>query len=349
MTVSIDIKAQTLEETIGFIQNLGEQPFRAKQVRAWFFTKGAVDYNAMTNVSKSLREKLSAATVVTNLTEAARSVSTDGAIKFLYRMSDGATVESVWMPDDERATLCLSTQVGCRLGCAFCLTGAGGLSRNLTTAEIVDQVIQTKQRVPEGKVTNLVFMGMGEPLDNFDNVAQAIRVITDSDTHLVGARRITLSTSGLVPAIIKLAEIKPRVKLAVSLNATTDEVRSALMPINKKYPIATLIDTLKRWPLPTGQRITIEYVLIAGVNDSDDDAHRLHELTRSFASKINLIPFNPCGPLPFDRPSNERVERFREILIGYHRVTLVRQSRGADIMAACGQLREVAGTPPVAS
>jgi len=334
----MDIKEITFDETAHFIKKMGEKPFRASQIRSWVFEKGARSFDEMTNLSRSLRERLSAEATITSLVEEKRSASSDGTEKFLFRLHDGEIIESVWIPEEKRATLCISTQVGCKLDCRFCLTGAGGFRRNLSTGAIVDQLLKVRSVVEEGRVSNIVLMGMGEPLDNYDAVAQALRIFSEPQTALIGARKITLSTSGLAPAIERLAHDFPKIKLAVSLNASHDASRNRLMPINKKYPLARLMDALRQWPLPEGKRITLEYVLLAGINDSDDDAERLHALTASLPSKINLIPFNEAPDLPYKTPSHERVAAFKKILTDKNRTALIRTSRGRDILAACGQL-----------
>lgn len=334
------MKQLTALETQQWLESLGEKPYRAKQMRAWIFMRGVADFSQMTDISKKFRETLPQIARVTKLEEAARSVSEDGTIKFLHRLEDGHTVESVWIPADDRATLCVSTQVGCKLGCRFCLTGKWGFIRDLSAAEIIDQLIAARLAVPGGRVTNVVLMGMGEPLDNYENVLRALNVWTEGDEGIIGARKITLSTAGLAPRIVDLAGDFPKVKLAVSLNAVTDDVRGQIMPINKKYPLKELFAALAKWPLPRGRRITFEYVMLSGVNDSDRDAEALCQLTRDIPSKINLIPFNECPGLPYKRPDEGRVEKFREILMKNNRTAIVRESRGRDILAACGQLRE---------
>ncbi len=339
MNKKTDIKGLTSAETISFIQSLNEKPFRAKQIRQWVFDRGISDFSEMTNLSKTFRERLADTANVTELEEADRKVSSDGSIKFLFRLHDGKTIESVWMPEENRATLCVSTQVGCKLACGFCMTGEGGFERQLSTAEIVDQLIQARKLVPGGRVTNIVFMGMGEPLDNYDNVLQALKVLTEPDCGLMGARKITLSTAGVVPGILLLAKDFSKIKLAVSLNAADDATRNKLMPINKKHPIAELFWALKKWPLPKGRLLTLEYVLIAGINDSDDDAKKLSKLCSDMPVKINLIPYNSASGAQYKSPSKKRVDTFMKIASGRGLIVLPRASRGQDIMAACGQLR----------
>lgn len=336
----VDLKGLTYAGTEGFFASIGEEPYRARQARSWIFEKGAASFAEMTDLSKGLRARLEKEARLTALAEAGRAVSSDGTAKFLFRLEDGSAVESVWIPEERRATLCVSTQVGCKLGCAFCLTGAGGFVRDLSAGEIVDQLVQARRLVPGGRVTNVVLMGMGEPLDNYGNVLAALRVMTEPEHGLIGARRVTLSTAGLAPGIERLARDYPKIKLAVSLNAPTGEVRNSIMPINRKYPLPVLMDALRKWPLPKGKNITFEYVLLAGVNDSAADAEAVDRLLGRLPAAINLIPYNPCPGLPFRRPHDEAVELFRRTLKGLGRDVTVRKSRGGDILAACGQLRE---------
>ena len=336
----MDFKQATAQEAEDWMEAIGEKPYRARQVRSWVFSKGVSDFAQMTDLSKSFRETIAHKAIVTQIKEVKRDVSVDGTIKFLFGLDDGNTIESVYMPGADRVTLCISTQVGCKLNCKFCLTGKNGFMRNLSAAEIVDQLIQVKNRVPGGRVTNLVLMGMGEPLDNYDATVKALRIFTEPDLNLIGGRKITLSTAGVAPAILRLADDFSKVKLAVSLNAPSNEKRNQIMPINKKYPIETLMAALKKWPLPHGRRITFEYVMLGGFNDSDADAAELGKITRVVPSKINLIPYNPCPGLPFERPSTERVEKFRSALVKNHHTVTVRESRGGDILAYCGQLRQ---------
>jgi len=340
----IDLKQLTSEQTLDFIKNVGEKPFRAGQIRKWLFESGVSDFNKMTNLSKSLRSRLNEIAMVTDLKEEISLESEDGTLKFLYRLDDGLFIESVLIPDGKRMTLCVSTQVGCKLNCRFCLTGLAGFKRDLTAGEIVDQVIKARGKADGGRVTNVVLMGMGEPLDNFKNTVQALKIMTDPDFRLVGVRKITLSTAGVAPGIDLLAQEFPKVKLAVSLNSCDDAVRDDMMPINKKYPLKTLASSLARFPLPKGRRITIEYVIISGVNDSDEDAEKLKRFAFKFPSKINLIPYNECQEISYARPSRRVVERFADILISGGHSVFIRESRGSDIMAACGQLRKTAKT-----
>jgi 23S rRNA (adenine2503-C2)-methyltransferase len=265
--------------------------------------------------------------------------SEDGSRKYRLRLADGAAVEAVVMPERDHSTLCVSSQVGCAMGCRFCRTGEHGLVRNLTRGEIVAQVRDLVREADPGlPPTNIVFMGMGEPLANFDALVGALDTLTDNDYGLkFSGQRITVSTAGLVPRMADLGR-KTRVNLAVSLNATEDETRTRLMPINRTYPLQTLLDACRRYPLQKGRRITFEYILIAGVNDSEADARRLAKLLRPNRSKINLIPFNPHPGSVFSRPSEETILSFQKILLDSHYTTIIRRSKGQDIAAACGQL-----------
>lgn len=334
----IDLKHLTMREMEEFVKSAGGKSYRAGQIAKWIFERGVSDFVLMTDLGKDLRARLSAISRITGLRLVARQASSDGTVKFLYRLEDGLTVESVWIPGGKRRTLCVSTQAGCRLNCGFCLTGKNGFRRNLCAAEIVDQVIQSRAGAPDGRITNVVLMGMGEPLDNYENTLRALKVMTEPDFHLIGARRITLSTAGVVPGIRRLAGDFPGVKLAVSLNSCDNAVRSRIMPVNKKYPLEELRKALGAFPLPKGKRITLEYVLLSGVNDSIEDAQKLVRFVAGLKAKINLIPFNQCAQLPYKSPSSQTVKRFREYLTGRGLPVFIRASRGADIMAACGQL-----------
>ncbi len=340
----IDLKQSTLAETEHFVSKAGENPYRARQIRQWIFHRGVCDFGSMTDLSKSLRDRLAHIASVTCLKQIGKTESADGTIKLAFELSDSAIIESVWIPEEKRKTLCISTQAGCKMGCRFCLTGKSGFIRNLSAAEIVDQVICARKSVPGGRVTNLVLMGMGEPLDNYENTFKALKVITEPDAGLVGARKITLSTAGVVPGIMKIADDFPRVKLAVSINAPNDDLRNELMPINRKYPLARLQNALKTFPAPKGKRITLEYVMLKGVNDSENNAIELSEFAaKDFPAKINLIPFNPCPGAPFDRPDRPEIEKFRDILVNRGHNVFIRESRGNDILAACGQLSRSIG------
>jgi 23S rRNA (adenine2503-C2)-methyltransferase len=325
-----------LEEALGA---LGFEPYRARQVFQWIYRRGVSDFERMTDLSAAHRRDLAGRFHIPILPVARRDVSEDGTEKFLLTLQDGQHIESVFIPDTPRQTFCISTQVGCAMGCAFCLTATMGLVRNLTPGEIVGQV-----RVLAGALDlrdarfNIVFMGMGEPLHNYDSAMAAVRILADEHGLAVHPRRMTLSTVGLVPAIERLAAEPVMPNLAVSLHAPTDEQRARLVPVNRKYPIAQIIDACRRFPQARRSRITFEYVLMAGVNDSPEDARRLAGLLRGLRAKVNLIPLNAAAGIPFERPSDERVDGFGRALAERDVVVSVRKSRGRDIRAACGQL-----------
>ncbi len=327
------------EELKTLVQSLDEPKFRADQLHSWIYVKNERDFDKMTNLAKSLRQKLSEKYVIGALSIAEKQVSADGTIKYLFRLTDGQMVESVLMYFEERDVyaVCLSTQVGCAVNCDFCATGKLGFKRNLTVAEIVEQLIYVRHD-SGANVRNIVFMGQGEPLLNYDNLMQATRVINHSAE--IGMRHITISTSGIIPAIDRLAEEKLQLTLAVSLHAPDDETRLKFMPINKKYPVKELVNALHRYVDKTGRRVTIEYILLAGVNDTKAHADRLNDLLRTLHCNINLIPYNPIGEqYGYERPSRDQVLSFRDWLMqGPHKVT-VRIERGTDIAAACGQLQ----------
>jgi 23S rRNA (adenine2503-C2)-methyltransferase len=295
----------------------------------------------MTDVPEALRQRLQERLYVSTLTVLRQQRSDDGTEKILFGLEDGNQVETVLIPAAERRTLCVSTQVGCAIGCRFCLTTQGGLVRNLRPAEILNQVLhfQTPGKTPQRAFTNIVFMGMGEPLDNFRGTVQALRILTADWGLGISPRRITVSTSGLVRRLEAFGREDLKVNLAISLNATTDAVRSQIMPINKAYPIETLLDACRAFPLAARQRITFEYVLLRDVNDSLDDAKRLIQLMRGLRCKINLLPFNEIPGVTYRRPTDEAVQQFQEYLGQHGLSAFVRQSRGRDISAACGQLR----------
>jgi len=332
-----NLKALSKKELESFIANSGLPAFRAKQIISWIYEKYAQSIQDITELSKGLREKLSEKAYISNLELLGRQISKDGTEKFLFGLEDGESIESVLIPDEDRLTLCISSQVGCAMCCRFCLTGKMGLKRNLEAHEIVDQIISASMIIKPGKITNIVLMGMGEPLANFDNVVEALWRMTE--LIKISPKRITLSTSGIAPKILELPGKAPGVNLAISLNATTDTVRDYIMPVNKTYPLKVLMEACRKFPLSAKRRITFEYVMLKGVNDSDGDAKRLVKLLKGIPSKVNLIPFNPYEGSEFDRPYDERVIRFQNILIGGHLTAIIRKSKGQDILAACGQLK----------
>ncbi|HEY4705956.1 MAG TPA: 23S rRNA (adenine(2503)-C(2))-methyltransferase RlmN [Thermodesulfobacteriota bacterium] len=330
----------TYEELLSEVATLGEKPYRAEQIMRWVFSRRVADINAMTDISKAFRERLAVDYCVKGNTLLDVSRSEDGTRKFLSELEDSARIESVLIPETDRLTLCVSSQAGCALGCRFCMTGMTGFVRNLTLAELAGQVFSAYEILDEGEaITNIVLMGMGEPLANYDNVVRFIGVLTGNLGFNFSHNKVTLSTAGLVPAIVRLGQEETSVNLAVSLNATTDETRDRLMPINRKYPIKELIAALRTYPLKSRKYITIEYVLIAGVNDSDEDARRLARLLRGIPCKVNLIPFNPFPGSEFKRPSEESVNAFHSIVKRSGYMVIVRSSKGAEIQAACGQLK----------
>jgi 23S rRNA (adenine2503-C2)-methyltransferase len=347
MTVNLlDLDADGL--TAWFAQQ-GEKPFRARQVLRWIHQFGQDDFDAMTDIAKSLREKLKATAAVTPPPLVSDKLSGDGTRKFLFDVGAGNAIETVFIPEDDRGTLCISTQAGCALDCAFCSTGKQGFNRNLTTAEIIGQLWQANRLIggfrqpggpaPEERaISNVVLMGMGEPLANFDNVVAALRLMLDDNAYGLSRRRVTVSTSGVVPAMDRLAATVP-VALAISLHAPNDRLRDDLVPLNRKYPLRELMAACRRY-LESSPRdfVTFEYVMLDGINDSDADARAVLALVRDVPSKFNLIPFNPFPNSPYRRSRAERVRRFQEILINAGIVTTVRKTRGDDIDAACGQL-----------
>ena len=323
---------------------------RVSQIWGWLYAHGAREFDQMSNVAKDLREKLAVHYSLARLELAEAQHSNDGTRKYLFRLDDGQLVETVYIPELDRGTLCVSSQVGCTLTCRFCHTGTQKLVRNLTAAEITGQMVAARDDLQDWgtagrsnsgtrKVTNVVMMGMGEPLYNSDHVAEALNVMSDGDGLSLSKRRITLSTSGVVPEIAAMGE-KTGVMLAISLHAVTDTLRDELVPLNKKYPIAELLDACRNWPgLSNAKRITFEYVMLKDVNDSDDDARALVKLLAGIPAKINLIPFNPWPGAPYQCSDDTRMQAFADIVNKAGYASPVRRPRGRDIMAACGQLK----------
>ncbi len=338
-----DLKSLTREELRAWVEDhLGERSFRGDQIFNWLHQKRVRTFEEMTNVSAKQREQLEGTCTIGGLELEEVLESSDGSRKLLLRTAAGDRIESVIIPMEDRITQCISSQIGCKIGCDFCLTARMPLRRNLSAAEIVDQVLWARHVLgPEGRIHNLVYMGMGEPLDNYDQVVRSIRILLDDKGQNFSSRRITVSTSGVASKLERFGHDVP-VNLAVSLNASHDEQRTKLIPINKAWNIKTLMSTLRRYPLQERRRITMEYVLLDGVNDTTEDAQRLTKLLRGLRCKVNLIPFNPWPGAPYGRPSNARVEAFGRVVrdAGYH--TTVRYSKGEDIGAACGQLDGVA-------
>ncbi len=325
---------------------IGEKPFRAKQLWHWLYWRGARRFDDMTNIPMGLRGALAERYSLARPAVSALQLSDDGTRKWLLRFADGREAECVHIPEADRGALCVSSQVGCTLACAFCHTGTQKLVRNLDAAEIVGQMLVARDTIgewpspPEGRmVSNVVMMGMGEPLFNYDTVATALRIFMDAEGISLSRRRITLSTAGVVPMIRRLGE-ELAVNLAVSLHAVRDELRDELVPINRKYPIAELLQACRDYPpASNARRITFEYVMLKGINDSDSDAHELVHLLRGIPAKINLIPFNAWPGAPFECASNNRIHAFARIVNDAGYSSPVRVPRGRDIMAACGQLK----------
>ena len=315
------------------------EPYRIHQVFNWVYHYGCRDFSKMTNLSKPMRAQLNDHFYFSTPRVENKTHSQDGSIKYLLKLDDGALIESVWMPSDSRKTLCISTQVGCRLNCSFCLTASLGLKRNLTAAEIIGQCMAINEDLSQDEaITNVVFMGMGEPLDNLGPVVDALRLMTAPEAMRMSTRKVTVSTSGLVDKINEFQKENIHINLAISLNATDDQTRDCLMPINKKYPIKALMECLKNYPLKPQRRHTIEYVLLEGINDSIDDARRLAQWLKGIPCKINLIPFNSFTPSEYRPPADKQTLKFQDYLIGQNFSAFIRQNRATDILGACGQL-----------
>lgn len=338
----LDLDRQGIRD---FFAELGEKPFRADQVMKWVYHYCIDNFDDMTNLNKGLRSKLKEIAEIKAPTIKMQQQSTDGTIKFVMELADGQEIESVWIPEDDRATLCVSSQVGCALECTFCSTGQQGFNRNLTVSEIIGQVWRVSKFLGPfadtnvKPVTNVVMMGMGEPLLNVKNVVPAMQLMLEDYGFGLSKRRVTLSTSGVVPALDKLIG-KIDVALAISLHAPNDELRNEIVPVNKKYPIAEFLASARKYVenSKAQTKVTVEYVMIDHVNDSTELAHQLAEVLKGTPSKINLIPFNPFPGSDYGRSSNSRIDRFSKVLMEYGYTVIVRKTRGDDIDAACGQL-----------
>ncbi len=327
-----------------FFESIGEKKFRATQVMKWIHQLGVTDFQQMNNLSKDLRNQLAETSCVQNLQVAKDQLSSDGTRKWLLQLPDGNHIEAVFIPEDDRGTLCVSSQVGCALDCSFCSTGRQGFNRNLSTAEIISQVwlaahLLEEEKKPGRKITNVVMMGMGEPLLNFDNTVTAVRIMMDDFAYGLSKRRVTVSTAGVVPAMDRLGDTLD-MRLAVSLHATNDTLRNELVPVNKKYPLKELMAACRRFidKQNTRSRITFEYVMLDGINDHPEHARELIRLLKGIPTLMNLIPFNPFEGSGYRTSSKKAVTRFREILHASGMTTVVRKTRGEDIDAACGQL-----------
>ncbi|MEI6207099.1 MAG: 23S rRNA (adenine(2503)-C(2))-methyltransferase RlmN [Desulfuromonadales bacterium] len=336
MTEKVDLKNLTLPDLEQFLKGKGKERFRATQIFKWLYQRDARCFDEMTNISKELRSDLAETACISQLAAETIEEGRDGTRKYLFNLADDNAVESVMIPDEGRATLCISSQVGCAMACEFCLTGTFKLARNLTTAEIINQIMAVRRDV---EIRNIVFMGMGEPLHNLDNVIPAIQIMLDGNGLQLSNRRVTVSTCGLVPEMVRLGREIPNVNLAVSLNATTDELRDRLMPVNRSYPLKALLQACREFPLPGRRKITFEYVMLGGVNDSLADARRLLRLTSDIPNKVNLIPFNEHEGCGFKAPALAVIDAFHTYLIDRNVTVITRDSRGGDISAACGQLK----------
>jgi 23S rRNA (adenine2503-C2)-methyltransferase len=342
----VEVKSLLFDELQEELHKLGEPSYRAGQIADWLYQKRVKSFDEMTDLSRNLRAQLAHQFAFSNLDVVRVLGSRDSTRKFLFRLSDENLIESVLIPaspalyggSSDRRTICISTQVGCAYGCKFCASGLEGFSRNLRPNEIVDQIIAIERESGE-KIDNIVFMGMGEPLANFNNLIRAIRIINAPWALGIGARHITVSTSGLAPEIKKLTDEPLQIRLAISLHAATDQVRDQIMPINRKYNLETLLSACDYYVGRRKQRLTFEYILIAGVNDADDQAYLLARHAGKLSAKVNLIPYNTVEGLPWSRPSRNRQEKFLSILRAHKIAATLRQEKGHDIDAACGQLR----------
>jgi 23S rRNA (adenine2503-C2)-methyltransferase len=335
----LNLVGMSLEEIDAVITEMNEPRYRARQIYAGIYRRLWHSWDQFTDLGKPLREKLSSRFIIEYLPIEQVFISKDGTRRYLYDVGPNQRIESVFIPEESRDTLCISTQVGCSVGCLFCATGKLPMQRNLSAGEIAGQILSMQiDRETTVKRMNIVIMGMGEPLHNYDNVMKALRLMTDAEGMSISPRRITLSTSGIVPGIQRLAKEPIQPNLAISLNATTDKLRDALMPINKKWNIAALLDACRSFSLAHRKRITFEYVLIRDINDSIEDAHRLVRLLRELRQKINLIPLNADSMIALKSPDPMRVAAFQQILVDHHVTASIRKPRGEDVAAACGML-----------
>ena len=335
----LDIAEIELHELEEALEHLGRPRFHARQIFQWVYQRGITDFAPMSDLGRDLRVNLALAWTISTPVVERQECSEDGTTKFLLRLADGKHIESVYIPDTPAQTFCISTQVGCAMKCAFCLTGKMGIDRNLTAGEIAGQVrVLARELGMLDTRFNIVLMGMGEPLHNYEATMKALRILADEHGCAMSGRRMTLSTVGVLPALERLATEPLMPNLAISLHATTEEQRDMLVPINRKYGLKELLDACRRFPLKRRERITFEYVMLHDVNDTPEDARRLVRLLHGIRGKVNLLPLNEAAGIPFDRPSDDRVNRFARILSEHGITVSVRKSRGRDIRAACGQL-----------
>jgi 23S rRNA (adenine2503-C2)-methyltransferase len=334
-----DLRNLNASELEAFLASFGKERYRTTQILRWLYQKGAHSFDEMTNLSIKFRAELSQVSFLSNLHPLKIEEARDGTKKFLFELEDKNRIESVLIPEKNRLTLCVSTQAGCAFGCKFCITGKMGWKRNLTTSEILNQILAVRETLDAKRsITNIVLMGMGEPLANYENTMKAIELMLHPDAFKFSSRRVTLSTVGLLPEMEKMAKERIRFRLAISLNATEEETRSHLMPVNRRYPLKKVLDLCRKFPLQPRSRITFEYVMVKEINDSPRDAKRLLKMLKGIPSKVNLIPLNEAPGIPFKRPSDETVREFQEILMEGGLTAIVRTSKGAEISAACGQL-----------
>jgi 23S rRNA (adenine2503-C2)-methyltransferase len=336
----IDLKNLSPSELIEFLASFGKERYRSVQMLRWLYQQGVQSFDEMTNLSKRFRQELSQISFISILRPVHVEKAADGTKKFLFQLEDGNRIESVLIPDKARLTLCVSTQVGCAFGCRFCLTGKTGWKRDLTVSEILNQILAVRKMLPgETSITNIVLMGMGEPLANYRNTLKATALMAHPDAFRFSSRRITLSTIGLLPELEEMLKEKTPFRLAISLNASDEETRTYLMPVNRRYPLSKVLALCREFPLRRRIRITFEYVMVEGINDSPLDAQRLLKILRGIPSKVNLIPLNEAPEILLKKPSEEKVKRFQEILMEGGLTAIVRNSKGREISAACGQLQ----------
>jgi len=336
----IDIKALSKAELENELIALGYEPYRAGQIFRWLYKVGARSFDEMSDIPINMRKRLKAKFHITHLVILdSRCSSSDGTIKYLFKLEDANTIETVFLPERDRNTVCLSSQVGCKYGCSFCASAPFGFIRNLRSSELLDQIIFLKLKNPSASITNLVFMGIGEPLDNYDNVMRAIRIFNDEEAFNIGARKITISTCGIIPGIEKLKKEGLQIELSVSLHAATDAVRSKLVPVNKRYPLNDLMAACRDYVGSTNRIITFEYILIKGVNSSGEDAIQLSGLLKGIKCKVNTITCNQIAAKDYKKPSDEEVRIFIKKLKSNGINAMNRRSKGEDIDAGCGQLR----------
>lgn len=342
----IDLLASDPESFKDFLKKYDIKSYRAEQIYNWIYKNGIFKLKNMKNLPDSLIEKLEELVEIEKLELLGKSEAKDGTIKYLWKLNDNETIESVYLPyyNEGRHSVCISTQVGCNMGCSFCATGLEGLKRNLTTSEIIAQVLQIQKDISDEEfldpaISNVVFMGMGEPMNNLDNVLNSVNLLNLSSTFNIGMRKMTISTAGVVPGIKELAVRNKQIGLAVSLNAPNDSLRSKIMPVNNQYPLEKLIDSVKEYIEITNRRVTFEYVMMDNINDSPEYAYQLRRLISDILCHVNLIPVNPVSELDVYRPSLEKIEKFKKILIDGNIDTTIRQERGVEIEAACGQLK----------